>query len=140
MRVTISVTEAADVVASEPPSTATTEYATRLRTGGCLGYAWGFSGKAWEKSFKEQSANMSRKDLRYMTEANALGVCWKSLKGRERGSTRESRYFRDREIERREERERERERERGQRDLRSMQTQGKRWETENLNTTISLSI
>ena len=95
MRVKISVTEAADAVTSEPPSTATTEYATRLRTGGCLGYAWGLSGKAWEISFKEQSANTNRRDLRDMTKANATGVFWQSLKGRERGSTRESRYFRN---------------------------------------------
>ena len=91
MRVKISVTEAADVVASEPPSTATTEYATRLRTGGCLGYAWGFSGKAWETSFKEQSANTNRRDLRHMIEGNAMRGYWKSLKGTERGEALENR-------------------------------------------------
>ena len=80
IRVKISVTEAADIVASEPPSTATTEYATRLRTGGCLGYAWGFIGKAWQTSFKEQSANTNRRDLRHMTEANAMRVYWKPWK------------------------------------------------------------
>ena len=72
MRVKISETEAADVVASEPPSTATTEYVTRLRTAGCLEYASGFSGRAWETGFKEQSANMNRRDLRHMIEANAM--------------------------------------------------------------------
>lgn len=47
-RVMVSGTRAAEGVAAEPPpSTATTEYATRLRTAGCLGGAWGFSGKAW---------------------------------------------------------------------------------------------
>ena len=108
MRVKISVTEPADVVASAPPSTATTEYATRLRTGSCLECGWGFSGKAWETSFREQSANMNRRDLRHMIEANAMRVYWKSLKERERGSTRESRYFRHRERERESEIERER--------------------------------
>ena len=61
---------------------------------------------------------MNRRDLRHMIEANAMRNYWKSLKGRERGSTRESRYFRDSEREREGERERERAR------LRSMQTQG----------------
>lgn len=39
---------AARGVAAEAPSTATTEYATRLLTAGWLGAAWGFSGKAWD--------------------------------------------------------------------------------------------
>ena len=95
IRVKISVTEVADVVASEPPSTATTEYATRLRTGGCFGCVWGLRGKAWEKSFKEQSANMNKRDLRHMTKANAMRICRNWLKERERGSTRDSRYFRE---------------------------------------------
>ena len=73
--VKISVTKVADVVASEPPSTATTEYATRLRTGGCIGCACGLRGKAWETSFKEQSANMNKGDLRHMTKANAMRIC-----------------------------------------------------------------
>ena len=39
MRVRTSGTGAIGGVAAEPPSTATTEYATRLRTVGCLGSA-----------------------------------------------------------------------------------------------------
>lgn len=39
MRVIVSGTGAAGGVAAEPPSTATTEYATRLRTAGRLGDA-----------------------------------------------------------------------------------------------------
>ena len=39
MRVRVSGTGTAGGVAAEPPSTATTEYATRLRTAGCLGGA-----------------------------------------------------------------------------------------------------
>ena len=48
VRVRTSGTGAAEGVAAEPPSTATTEYGTRLRTAGCLGDAWGFSGRAWD--------------------------------------------------------------------------------------------
>lgn len=62
MRVRISGTTAAtaaEVVAAEPPSTATTEYATRLRTAGCLG-DWGFIGKAYER---KDSSDMIRKDV-----------------------------------------------------------------------------
>lgn len=71
-RLKISVTEAADIVASEPPSTATTEYATRLRTRGCLEYVWGFSGKAWEARFKEQSTNTRRRDLGHMIKTDGM--------------------------------------------------------------------
>lgn len=46
MMVTVSDTGAAGDVTAESPSTATTEYATRLRTAGCFGGARGFSGKA----------------------------------------------------------------------------------------------
>lgn len=48
MRVRVAGTGAARGVAAEAPSTATTEYATRLLTAGWLGAAWGFSGKAWD--------------------------------------------------------------------------------------------
>ena len=68
IRVRVSVTGAADVVISEPPSTSTTEYATRLWTVCRVGDAWGFSGKAKDIKFKEQSAHMNRRDVRHITE------------------------------------------------------------------------
>lgn len=49
MRVRVSTTGEAGGAPAEPPSTATTEYATRLRTTACLGGVWGFSGRAWDK-------------------------------------------------------------------------------------------
>lgn len=100
VRVRISVAGAAEVVAAEPPSMATTEYATRLRTAGCLGDARGLNGKAWDKRLKEQSANMKRIDVRHIIKSIAKREYWKLLMGAESGSTRESRYFRNGERER----------------------------------------
>ena len=49
MRVRTSGTGTAAGVTAEPPSTATTEYARRFCTAGCLRSAGGFSGKAWAR-------------------------------------------------------------------------------------------
>ena len=69
MGVSTSGTGALEGVGDEPPSTATIEYVTRLRTAGCLGNTWGFIGKAWDIRFKEQSADMNRRDAKYMSVA-----------------------------------------------------------------------
>lgn len=96
IRVMTSGTGAAGGVAAEPPSTATTEYATRLRTARCLGGAWGFSGKAWVMGFKEKSADMTSREVRSMIEAIAMTEFWEMAKGARNGSTRKSRYLCDR--------------------------------------------
>ena len=87
---------AIEVVAAEPPSTATTEYATRLWTAGCFGGDRNFRGKAWDKRFKEQSADVTRKHVRRMIEAMTMRAYWNLSKEAESKSTLESRYFRDR--------------------------------------------
>ena len=74
-------TGALEGVEAEPPSTATTEYATRLRTAGCLGNAWGFIGRAWDIRFKEESADKNRRDVRYITAAIATRESRKMFKG-----------------------------------------------------------
>ena len=96
IRVMISGTGAAGGVAVEPPSTATTEYATRLRTAGCLGGAWGFSGTAWVIGFKEKSADTTRRDMRSMFEAITIREFWEMSKRAQNGSTRNSRCVCDR--------------------------------------------
>ena len=79
VKVRISVTGAAGAVAVVPPSMATTEYATRLRTAGCLGDARGFNGKAWDIIFKEESADMTKIYVRHITKTTAkresIGNC-----------------------------------------------------------------
>ena len=92
IRVMTSGTGAAGGVAAEPPSTATTEYATRLRTARCLGGAWGFSGKAWTMGVKEKSVNMTRREVRSMIEEITTTEFWEMRKGARNGSTRKSRY------------------------------------------------
>ena len=69
IRVIVANTGTAGDVGVEPPSTATTEYGTRLPTAGCLGGAWGFSGKAWEGRFEKESADITIKDVRRMVYA-----------------------------------------------------------------------
>ena len=92
IRVMTSGTGAAGGVAAEPPSTATTEYATRLRTARCLGAAWGFSGKAWVMGFKEKSVNMTRREVRSMIEVITTTEFWGITKGARNRCTRKSRY------------------------------------------------
>lgn len=96
-RVMTSGPGAAGGVATEPPSTATTEYSTRLRTARCLGGAWDFSGKAWVMGFKEKSANMTRREVRSMIEAITTAEFWEMTEGARSGNTRKSRYDCDRE-------------------------------------------
>ena len=69
VRVRASGTGAAEDVAAEPPSTATTEYGTLLRAAGCLGDAWGFSGRAWDIRSTKQSTDMNRRNVRRMIDA-----------------------------------------------------------------------
>lgn len=76
VRVRISVAGAAEVVAAEPPSMATTEYATCLRTAGCSGDARGLNGKAWDRRL-EQRANMKRIDVRHIIKSITKRVYWK---------------------------------------------------------------
>lgn len=72
MRVMVSGAGVGGGVAAEPPSTATTEYATRRRIAGCLGGACSFSGKAWVIGSKEKNADTTRREVRSMIEGIAI--------------------------------------------------------------------